>query len=109
MDTLRGTVRRGLRVPRPGPKPTRSDYRGPDEVLGLFARIFEVSGEAYQADLHDAVADDAHTVALFTARGQREGTRLEDRNVLVAHVRNGKLAEVWVFAEDLYTFDAFFS
>ena len=107
MDTLRELFDADIAYHVPGRSPLASDYRGPDEVLGLFARIFEVSGGTYQAELHDAVANDAHTVALFTARGQREGTTLEDRNVLVAHVRNGKLAEVWVFAEDLYAFDAF--
>jgi ketosteroid isomerase-like protein len=109
MDTLRELFDADIDYHVPGRSPLAGDYHGPDEVLGLFARIFEVSGGTFRAELHDAVANDDHTVAMFTASGQREGTTLEDRNVLVVHVRDGRLAEVWVLAEDLYAFDAFFS
>jgi ketosteroid isomerase-like protein len=105
------------------------DYHGQDEALGLFARIFELSGGTYQIELHDAVSNDDHAVALFTASGQREGTILEDRTVLVAHVREGRFAvahvregrfavahvregrfaEIWILSEDLYVLDAFFA
>jgi ketosteroid isomerase-like protein len=109
MDTLRELFDPDIAYHVPGRSPLAGDYHGPDEVLGLFARIFELSGGTYQAQLHDAVANDEHTVALFTATGQREGRTLDDRNVLVSHVRDGRLAEVWVLAEDLYALDAFFS
>jgi ketosteroid isomerase-like protein len=109
MDTLRELFDPDIAYHVPGRNPLAGDYQGPDQVLGLFARIFEVSGGTFQAELHDAVANDEHAVALFTARGQREGATLEDRQVLVSHVRDGRLAEVWVLATDLYAFDAFFS
>ena len=109
MDTLRELFDANIDYHLPGRSPLAGDYHGPDEVLGLFARIFELSGGTFQAELHDAVANDDHTVALFTARGQREGATLEDRSVLVVHVRDGRFAEIWYLAEDLYAFDAFFS
>ena len=109
MDTLRELFDADVTYHVPGRGSVAGDYHGPDEVLGLFARIFELSGGTYQAELHDAVANDEHAVALFTVRGQREGTTLEDRNVLVSHVRDGKLSQVWVLAEDLYALDAFFA
>ena len=109
MDTLRELFDPDITYHLPGRSPLAGDYHGPDEVLGLFARIFELSGGTFQAELHDAVANDEHAVALFVARGQREGTTLEDRNVLVVHVRGGKFGEVWVLATDLYALDAFFS
>jgi ketosteroid isomerase-like protein len=42
-------------------------------------------------------------------RGEREGRRLEDREVLVFHIRDGQVAEVWQYIEDQYTYDEFFS
>lgn len=109
MDTLRDLFDPAVAYHVPGRNPLAGDYNGPDQVLGLFARIFEVSGGTFQAELHDAVVNDEHAVALFIARGQREGATLEDRQVLVSHVRDGRFAEVWVLATDLYAFDTFFS
>jgi uncharacterized protein len=109
MDTLGELLDADVAYHVPGRSSLAGDYHGRDEVLGLFARIFELSGGTYQVELHDAVANDEHTVALFTARGQREGTTLDDRSVLVSHVRDGRFTEVWLFSEDLYAVDAFFS
>jgi len=39
----------------------------------------------------------------------RAGRRLEDREVLVFHLRNGKVTEVWQYLEDQYTYDKVFS
>jgi ketosteroid isomerase-like protein len=40
------------------------------------------------------VADDLHSVGMHLATGEREGRRLEDREVLVFHIRDGQVAEV---------------
>jgi ketosteroid isomerase-like protein len=109
MDALRELFDPEIAYHVPGRNPLAGDYHGPDQVLGLFGRIFEVSGGTFRAELHDAVANDEHAVALFTARGQREGATLEDRQVLVCHARDGRLVEVWLQATDLHELDAFFS
>jgi uncharacterized protein len=109
MDTLRELFDPDIAYHVPGRSPLAGVYHGQDEVLGLFARIFELSGGTYRVDLHDAVANDDHAVALFTASGQRQGTTLEDRTVLVCHVRDNRFAEIWVLSEDLYALDAFFA
>ena len=109
MDTLRELFHADIAYHVPGRSSVAGDYQGQDEVLGLFARIFELSGGTYRIELHDAVVNDGHAVALFTARGQREGTTLQDRTVLVSHVRDGRFAEIWIVSEDLYALDAFFA
>jgi ketosteroid isomerase-like protein len=55
------------------------------------------------------VANDDHAVALFGARAEREGRNYENRNVLVIHIRNGKLVETWLLSQDQYAADEFFS
>jgi uncharacterized protein len=55
------------------------------------------------------LADDRHTVGLHLATGEREGQTLEDREVLVFHIRDGKVVEVWQYLENQYTYDEFFS
>jgi hypothetical protein len=54
----------------------------------------ELTAGTFRAELHDVVADDRHTVAMHLAMGQREGRTLEDREVLVFHVSDGRLVEV---------------
>jgi hypothetical protein len=58
-------------------------------------------------EFHDALANDEHTVAMYVARGEREGETLEDMSVLVSHVRSGKLSETWQYFEDQYAGDEF--
>jgi hypothetical protein len=60
------------------------------EVLAVFGRAFELTGGTLHLELHDVIANDEHAVALYTARGERAGRRLEDRTVQVWHIRDGK-------------------
>jgi ketosteroid isomerase-like protein len=55
------------------------------------------------------VANDEHAVALFTAHADRAERTLEDRTVEVLHIRDGKLAEVWLYPADLYASDEFWT
>jgi ketosteroid isomerase-like protein len=69
----------------------------------------ELTAGTFRAELHDVVAGDEHTVSLHVSRGEREGRTLEDREVLVSHIRDGKLVEVWQYIENQYAYDEFFS
>jgi ketosteroid isomerase-like protein len=69
----------------------------------------ELTAGSFRVEVHDVVADDRHTVGMHLATGEREGRRLEDREVLVFHVRDRSVVEVWQYIEDQYTYDEFFS
>jgi ketosteroid isomerase-like protein len=69
----------------------------------------ELTAGSFRAELHDVVANDEHAVALYVTRGEREGRTLENRDVLVSHIRNGKIAEAWLLTDDLYAADEFYS
>ena len=55
------------------------------------------------------VADDRHAVGMHLATGEREGWTLTDREVLVFHVRDSRVVEVWQYLENQYAYDEFFS
>jgi ketosteroid isomerase-like protein len=93
----------------PGRNQLSGDHRGVDAILGLFAKIAELSGGTFRIDLHDIVANDEHAVGIYVSRGERGGRTLEDRNVLVTHIRNSKIAEAWLLNDDQYAADEFFS
>jgi hypothetical protein len=80
-----------------------------DAILGFFARTMELTGSTFRVELHDVLANDEHAVSLYVARGKREGRTLEDKSVLVSHIRNSRFVETWGYSEDLYATDEFFS
>jgi ketosteroid isomerase-like protein len=93
----------------PGRGPLSGDHRGVDAILGFFARTMELTGGSFRVELHDVLANDEHAVALYVARGEREGRTLEDKSVLVSHVRNGRFVETWQHSGDQYAADEFLS
>ena len=98
-----------IRYHLPGRSPLAGDYEGPEQVLQLFARLFELSDGTFSFELHDVLANDEHAVALFTVGGERAGKQLNDNEVLVCHFRAGKVSEVWLQSTDLYAQDEFWS
>jgi uncharacterized protein len=83
-------------------------YEGTDQVLGLFVRLFELSAGTLSLELHDVVAGDDHTVALFAIRAEREGRKIDENEILIAHsTPDGKAAEIWTVASDAYALDEF--
>jgi len=109
VDTLRELFDQDAVWHAPGRSPLSGDYRGVDAILGFFARLAELTGGTFRTDVHDVVANDEHAVAIYATRGEREGRTLENRNVLVSHIRNGKIAEAWLMSDDQYAADEFFS
>ena len=91
----------------PGRSPLSGDHRGVDDILGFFARTMELTGGTFRVELHDVIANDEHAVAIYVSRAQREGRTLDNKTVLVSHIRNGRLIEAWQLSEDQYAVDEF--
>jgi uncharacterized protein len=85
------------------------DFHGADDVIALFGRTFEMSGGTFRVEVHDALANDEHAVVLGTVTADRAGKRLHQRYTHVAHMRDGKLSESWIFSEDQAAVDSFWS
>jgi uncharacterized protein len=83
------------------------DYRGKDEVFGLFMKIFEETGGTFSNELHDVLGSDDHAVALTRVSGQRDGKTLEGNGVHVLHITDGKATESWLLSTDQAAVDAF--
>jgi ketosteroid isomerase-like protein len=109
LDTVRALFDPDAVWHAPGRSRLSGDHRGVDDILDYFARTMELTGGTFRVELHDVLANDEHAVALYVARGEREGRSLEDRSVLVSHVRNGTFVETWQHSEDQYAADEFLS
>ena len=109
MDALRKFWAEDIRYHVPGRSPISGDHEGTEQVLQMFARVFELTGGTFSAELHDVVANDEHAVALFTTRAERAGKQLNDNQVQTFHLRDGKVSETWIQSTDLYAQDEFWS
>ncbi len=107
VNTLRELFHQDAVWHAPGRNPVAGDHQGVEAILGFFARTMERTGGTFRVELHDVVANDEHAVAIYVSRGQREGRTLDIKNVLVSHIRNGRLTETWQLSEDQYTADEF--
>lgn len=87
------------------------DYKGLDEVFGLFGKLFEMTEGTFQQEVHDLLASDKHAVAITRATAQRsDGRTLDTNQVAVFHMSpEGKVTEAWLVPADQQATDAFFS
>ena len=77
------------------PADVGADHRGAESVLEWHRQRREAAppGSAYV--VHDLLTSDEHAVALLSGRG-RAGDEQSWRQVAVYHVRDGRIAEIWV-------------
>src|SRR5688572_12708913 len=85
------------------------DKRGRDATFAYFGQLGELTEGTFHAELHDIVANDEHVVGLHTNTGQRGGKSLNRREVLVFHLRDGRVIEVWEHYEDSQTWEEFYA
>ena len=91
----------------PGKSQLSGTRKGQQEVFELFGRIAELTGGNFQLEIHDVIANDEHAVGLVTAKGSRDGKSIDDHQVHVFHIEDGKVKEFWGHPTDLYAVDEF--
>jgi hypothetical protein len=109
MDALAGLCVEDVSWHTPGRNPLSGHYLGREATFDSFAREFELSGDTYQVDVHDVLANDQHTVALLCctprrlaqARGSTRTTFSSFTSAL------GKIAEAWEVWTDQAACDEF--
>jgi ketosteroid isomerase-like protein len=107
LDTIRELFADDIVWHSPGHNQISGDFRGMDEVLGQFGKIFELTGGSFKLELHDVLANDEHAVGLIRATGDVQGRHLDDNTVQLFHIRDGKVTESWIYPGDPEATDAF--
>ncbi len=94
-----------------GQFPLAGDYKGAEEVKGLFSKIFELLGPdgSLQLDPEEILANDDYAMALVHYIGRRGDKVLDMRNIHVWRVAGGELAEYWFHPRDLRAVETFWS
>jgi len=93
----------------PGASAMAGDHRGRDEIVAFLRRTAELTGGTYRVELLWVVADDEHTVAVYRARGERDGRALDIEQALLIALRDGLWADIRAQPLDQAAFDAFWA
>lgn len=94
----------------PGENQIAGTYRDADEVMGLFAKTRELTEGTIEWTVHDVVGEATHAVGLDRVTGRRPDGRTIDLNrIVIGHIADGKVSEVWINVEDQYAFDDFWA
>ena len=111
LDTLRELFSPDIVWHTGGHNPLTGDYKGIDEVFGLFGKLFEMTNGDMKQDVHDLLANDEHGVALTHIRASRPDGRTMDMNQVAVfhHDANNRVTEAWILPEDTTAADAFFA
>jgi uncharacterized protein len=90
-----------------GRNPLTGEYRGWRDVLRFLRRTTQETDGTYRTELVWALADDERGVAVYRARGTRQGRVLDIEQVLLCGFRDGRIVEVTAAPVDSVAFDAF--
>ena len=94
----------------PGRSALAGTYSGMDAVLGMFMKIFEMSGgTAKQELLSLAEADNGEVLVCVREMAERNGRTLDITSMHRCTMVDGKLMRLEIFASDMYEADAFWS
>jgi ketosteroid isomerase-like protein len=92
-----------------GTVPVAQVYAGRERIFELFRETRRLTDGTYLSELKWSLADDAHAVAVYRARGARLGRELDiDQVLLIAH-RDGVWTEITAIPSDPPAFEAFWA
>jgi ketosteroid isomerase-like protein len=83
------------------------DYVGKQAVAGFLGGFPARGLTAMRMEPHDILASDDHVVALVNVHAEREEHQIDNHEVHVWHVEDGKVTQVWLISHDPDAFDAF--
>jgi hypothetical protein len=93
----------------PGHSPLSGEFTGHDQIGGFFRRTMELSGGAFNIDVHNVLAEGDLVVALVTVIAQRYGASASFPEVHVWRIKNGKATEFREYQGDEQREDRFWS
>jgi ketosteroid isomerase-like protein len=85
------------------------EYKGRDAILGLYARIGELTNGTYRAEIEQIFADGAGTVVVVHHQtAERDGRRLDNRQALIFTILDGAVVDLQDTSDDIAVDDAFY-
>ena len=89
-----------------GRSPMAGDHVGKMAAVAALGKV-QVLTNRKLLSIHDVLSSADHGAVLAKERFERDGKTLEVNRILLYHVRDGKLAECWLFDDDQRAMDEF--
>jgi uncharacterized protein len=110
LDTLRSLFAPDAVHVAAGNNPLSGEYKGIDEILAYYGRLFELSEGTFSAELKSVSAEgDETVVASHHDSGQRAGKTLDQDETLTFTISDGKFTRVVEDHSDPAAYDDFWS
>ena len=93
----------------PGNNTVSGEYEGVDNVLGLYGRLFELSGGTFSVDLQSVKAQGDKVVAAHHSKGERDGKTLDTGQTIEFTFSGDKVSRLDVASADQAAVDAFWA
>ena len=100
MDTFLGLHADDVVIHIAGQSQFAGDHEGKETAFGVLQQQMGMLDGPLQFEMHDVLANDTHGVILGIQRASRGGKQFDDRQVVVLHIEDGKIKEVWVSSDD---------
>jgi ketosteroid isomerase-like protein len=108
METFRSIIYTPDVVQRQaGNNQTSGEYKGVDNVLGLYGQLFELSGGTFSVDLKSVKTQGDKVVTVHHAKGQREGKTLDADETIEFTFSGDKVSRLDLTYADQAAEDAF--
>ena len=110
MDTLRSLYAPDAVHSATGNGPLAGDYKGIDDILGYYGKLFELSNGTFKAELKSVKAEGDDTiVATHHDSAQRGDKVLDQDETLTFTLSGGKFTRLEEHHSDQAAYDAFWS
>ena len=110
LDTLRSLYLPDAVHSATGNNPLSGDYKGVDDIMGYYGKLFELSDGTFKAELKSVrVEGDDTVVATHHDSGQRGGKTLDQDEELTFTISGGKFARLEENHSDQAAYDEFWS
>jgi ketosteroid isomerase-like protein len=109
MDTLRSLFAPDAVHVATGNNPLSGEYKGVDDILGYYGKLFELSDGTFRADLQSVKVEGDTVVATHHDSGERNGKTLDQDENLTFTISGGKFARLVEEHSDQAAYDDFWS
>ena len=92
---------------QPGNNQLSGEHTGVENVLGLYGRLFELSGGTFVAGLQSVKTEGDKVVAVHSAKGEREGKTLDTEETIEFTFSGDKISRLDLTSADQAAEDAF--
>ncbi|MGP8010382.1 MAG: nuclear transport factor 2 family protein [Acidimicrobiales bacterium] len=109
METIANLFAPDIRWYISGRNQVSGTYNGQEETFAFFGRLMELTDGTFTVAIHDLLASDDHVVVLAKEHASRNGKSLENDDVHIWHIADGKAVEYWGISKDQHEVDEFWA